>query len=159
VAEVRAAVRGDESRQCVGIEWRGGGNPKLTNRSMQLESLAPLLSLDVRLVALRQNPTPEERRWLDAHGVVQLDPYMMNFISTAAVIQNLDTVVTIDTSIAHLAGAMGRRTIILLPYAAAWIWMEERADSPWYPSVTLIRQNAPGDWGSCLATLQSILQQ
>lgn len=157
--EIRDSVRGRSTGRCIGLQWRGGDNPRLINRSMPIELLGSISGKGDRLVSLRQEPSAAEAKWLDDFAVARLDELMTSFLDTAAVIENLDIVVTVDTSIAHLAGAMGKRTIILLPFAAAWIWMEERADSPWYPSVTLIRQNAPGDWGSCLATLQSILQQ
>jgi ADP-heptose:LPS heptosyltransferase len=124
---------------------------------MPVEMLSSIAERDDRIVSLRQECTDAEMQWLDRFGVARLDSLMQNFVDTAAVIENLDTVVTVDTSIAHLAGAMGKRTFVLIPYAAAWVWMEGRVDSPWYPSVTLIRQNAPDDWESCLATLATML--
>lgn len=151
VSELRKVVRGSEARRCIGIQWRGGKNPKLANRSMPIEFLSDLIRADYRSVSLRQSPSEEESRWLDSHDLVRLDSLMNNFVDTAAVIQNLDVVVTVDTSIAHLAGAMGVPTLLLLPYSAAWVWMEDRSDSPWYPSITVIRQPSPGDWHSCIA--------
>ncbi|MBM4192531.1 MAG: tetratricopeptide repeat protein [Gammaproteobacteria bacterium] len=157
VAAFRETVRGQSMERCIGVQWRGAGNPRLINRSMPIESLSALARHSDRIVSLRQEPTDAEAQWLDGMGIVRLDSLMMSFIDTAAVIENLDIVVTVDTSIAHLSGAMGKRTFVLIPYAAAWVWMEGRADSPWYPSVTLIRQRAPGDWASCLAALELML--
>ena len=157
VLEIRDNVRGSGARRCIGIQWRGGGNPKLANRSMPIDSLSDLIGPQCRIVSLRQTPSDEEIQWLDSHGVVRLDPLMTNFVDTAAVIQNLDMVVTVDTSIAHLAGAMGVPTLLLLPYSAAWVWMEGRSDSPWYPSLTVIRQPSPGDWRSCIVEAERLL--
>jgi len=156
VDAVRDVVKG-QAKRCIGVQWRGGGNPRLANRSMPMEMLSSIAERDDRIVSLRQECTDAEMQWLDRFGVARLDSLMQNFVDTAAVIENLDTVVTVDTSIAHLAGAMGKRTFVLIPYAAAWVWMEGRVDSPWYPSVTLIRQNAPDDWASCLVTLATML--
>jgi Flp pilus assembly protein TadD len=84
-------------------------------------------------------------------GLPDLTPLMTDYAETAALIDNLDLVITVDTSVAHLAGALGKPVWILLPHAPDWRWMLGRSDSPWYQSVRLIRQPAPGDWGSVLA--------
>ena len=76
-----------------------------------------------------------------------------DFAETAALIAQLDQVISIDTVAAHLAGALGRSTFTLLPYAADWRWLERRADSPWYPSLGLLRQSWPDDWRSVVQVL------
>jgi 2-polyprenyl-6-hydroxyphenyl methylase/3-demethylubiquinone-9 3-methyltransferase len=77
-------------------------------------------------------------------------PELHDFADTAAVLANLDVVITVDTSVAHLAGAMGKPVWVLLPFSPDWRWMLERSDSPWYPSMRLFRQTEPGAWGAVL---------
>jgi hypothetical protein len=86
-----------------------------------------------------------------------LTPWMTDYAETAALIENLDLVITVDTSVAHLAGALGKPVWILLPHAPDWRWMLGRSDSPWYPSARLFRQPAPGDWSSVLAQAMGAL--
>jgi len=75
---------------------------------------------------------------------------LRDFADTAALIMQLDLVITVDTSVAHLAGALGKEAWILLPFMPDWRWLLDRADSPWYDSVRLFRQPGAGDWGSVL---------
>ena len=76
-----------------------------------------------------------------------------DFDGTAALLAELDLVVTVDTSIGHLAGALARPTFVMLPFAADWRWRTTRTDSPWYPTLRLFRQDAPGDWESVVAAV------
>jgi ADP-heptose:LPS heptosyltransferase len=80
-----------------------------------------------------------------------------DFGDTAALAQNLDLVISVDTSVAHVAGALARPTWLLLPWMPDYRWMLERPDTPWYASVRLFRQPAPGDWGSALAAVRRAL--
>jgi hypothetical protein len=82
-----------------------------------------------------------------------------DFSDTAALIQNLDLVITIDTSVAHLAGALGKPVWVMLPYVADWRWMLDREDSPWYPSMKLFRQPKAGDWEAVVARVAAELRR
>jgi hypothetical protein len=82
-----------------------------------------------------------------------------DFSDTAAFIQNLDLVISVDTSVAHLAGALGKPVWTLLPFVPDWRWMLNREDSPWYPTMRLFRQPAPGDWGSVIERLKDALDE
>jgi ADP-heptose:LPS heptosyltransferase len=81
------------------------------------------------------------------------------FIDTAAIMQSLDLIITADTSIAHLGGALGRPTWVLLKHVPDWRWLLTRDDSPWYPSLRLFRQDADGDWASAVAKAADALQR
>jgi ADP-heptose:LPS heptosyltransferase len=75
-----------------------------------------------------------------------LTDQLQDFADTAALICNLDLIITVDTAVAHLAGALGRPVWVLLPFAPDWRWLRNRSDSPWYPTMRLFRQPVPGDW-------------
>jgi hypothetical protein len=161
--ELRAAWRrGIEKRDGlnVGIVWHGSNYWCRTNpfgrRTMPLEALRPLAELPgVKLYSLQCGPGREELR----HGpepfpAIDLAP---DFDNTAAAILALDAVVTIDTSIAHLSAALGQTTYVMLPYSSCFRWGKEGEDCPWYRSVKLFRQAAPGDWNSVVAAVASRL--
>ena len=80
-------------------------------------------------------------------SLIDAAPLLTDFAATAAVLADVDLVITVDTAVAHLAGAMGKPTCLLLPHVADWRWMTGRSDTPWYPSLGLFRQPSPGDWG------------
>jgi tetratricopeptide (TPR) repeat protein len=139
----------------VGIVWRGSSynscNPYAC-RSMALEDLRPLTEIPgVNLYSLQRGPGSEElRQGNPAFPAIDVAP---DFPKAAAAIAELDLVVTIDTSIAHLAGALGKLTYVMLPYDACFRWMMDRADSPWYPSLRLFRQTKPGQWSDVVAAV------
>jgi ADP-heptose:LPS heptosyltransferase len=96
---------------------------------------------------------------LARRDIVDLAPELTNFAETAAVVVNLDLVLTVDTAVAHLAGALGRRCWVMLPFAPDWRWLTRREDSPWYPDLRLFRQPAPGDWDSVIANVREALSE
>ena len=131
----------------IGLAWAGKERP-YPNRSCPPEYLAPLFGVNgTRFYSLQigerdRLPLPPEL----AAQVIDLTGNIGDFADTAALIANLDLVITIDTAVAHLAGALGRPVWVLLPKQADWRWLEGRDDSPWYPSMRLFRQGQPGDW-------------
>lgn len=149
----------DGQTRKVGIAW--SGNPKLVRdrqRTIAIDRLAPLMELPgLSFVTLNPTTTPEEETRLAALGVVHLAREFADFADTAAVISNLDLVISVDTAVAHLAGAMGKPVWILLPFVPDWRWMLGRDDSPWYPSARLFRQETPGDWAGVVARVKQEL--
>jgi ADP-heptose:LPS heptosyltransferase len=81
------------------------------------------------------------------------------FDGTAALVSQLDLIITVDTSIAHLAGALARPTWVLLPFAPDWRWQTQRTDSPWYPTARLFRQPRPGAWDTVIRDVQAALRE
>jgi hypothetical protein len=138
----------DNGRLRVGICWAGNGaHVNNRRRSMSLRRLAKILSVpDVDFVCLQKEVDAAELTILNEHCVAPLGQEFRDFADTAAVVAMLDLVVTVDTSVAHLAGAMGKAVALLLPFSPDWRWMLDRTDSPWYPTMRLFRQTATDDW-------------
>jgi tetratricopeptide (TPR) repeat protein len=140
----------------VGIVW--AGRPTHTNddnRSTSLATFAPLADLSgVTLFSLQKGETQAQigNYWGRA-PLINLGPEIRDFGDTMAIVESLDLVVTVDTSVAHLAGAMGKPVWIMLPYAPDWRWLLHRDDSPWYPTARLFRQSATRDWQSVVAMI------
>ena len=82
-----------------------------------------------------------------------------DFTDTEALIENLDLIITVDTSVAHLAGALGKKVWTLLPFVPDWRWLLDRSDSPWYPTMRLFRQSSIGDWSEVISSLKDALVQ
>jgi tetratricopeptide (TPR) repeat protein len=138
----------------VGLAWSGNPTHKNdANRSIALAALAPLLAVPgVTFVSLQKDPRPADRDELARHAKIpDIGNELGDFADTAAVIEQLDLVITVDTAVAHLAGALGKSVWILLPFSPDWRWMLGRDDSPWYPTARLFRQPATGDWGSVVS--------
>jgi tetratricopeptide (TPR) repeat protein len=132
----------------IGLAW--SGNPRHTNdrnRSIALSRLRPLLRRDFQFVSLQRDLRPADREALEAEpGLRHFGDLLDDFDDTAALASLMDVVISVDTSVAHLAAALGRRTWILLPHVPDWRWLLGRSDSPWYPTARLFRQPARGDW-------------
>jgi ADP-heptose:LPS heptosyltransferase len=121
---------------------------------MALSVLAPLFELPVDWVCLQPDVRESDRAWLAAHPEVVLNqPALTDFAETASIIAGLDWVVTVDTAVAHLAGALGKSVWLLLPTGPDYRWLLERTDSPWYPTARLFRQCARGDWAGVVQRL------
>ena len=138
----------DHGRLRVGICWAGSGaHVNNRRRSMTLERFTKILSVrDVDFVCLQKEVGADELTILYEHRVVPLGREFRDFADTAAVVAMLDLIITVDTSVAHLAGAMAKAVALLVPFSPDWRWMLDRTDSPWYPTLRLFRQTAIDDW-------------
>lgn len=144
----------------VGVVWRAGNKSTVKGRDVPIETLEPLLSPRWNLLSLQKDPTEREAQWLQQVGVVRdFSALQEDFTDAAGLIDCMDLVITVDTSVAHLAGALGKETWVLLPYMADWRWMESRDDCPWYPSVRLFRQSSPGEWSAVMQRVKTSLDQ
>jgi len=155
----RLSAERESSKLRVGLAW--SGNPKHSNdhnRSLTLDVLASLFTLDVHFVSLQPYLRDADRAALATTHLTHFGDALRSFADTAALIESLDLVISVDTSVAHLAGALGRRVWILLPFVPDWRWLLDREDSPWYPSARLFRQPVAGDWASVIAQVLTALQ-
>jgi tetratricopeptide (TPR) repeat protein len=143
----------------VGVCWAGTSAHSNNNRrSLPLARFATVLSVpDVDFVSLQREVEDSDSAILRDYGVVELGREFEDFADTAAVLSMLDLVITVDTSVAHLAGAMAKATGVLIPFAPDFRWMLHRTDSPWYPTMRLFRQTAMGDWSEPLARIRQEL--
>lgn len=145
------ASLGERRAPRVGLVWSGNpNNPIDQRRSIALERWIPKLPPEFQYFCLQNEIRPADRAALEAsQRIVSLGEFP-SFESTAAFCECLDVVVCVDTSVTHLAGALGKRTWVLIPFVPDWRWMRDREDTPWYPSVKLYRQQRAGEWDEVL---------
>lgn len=141
----------------IGLVWAGNpAHPNDRNRSLPAAALRPVVTAaGGTAFSLQQGAA---RGALPLAGIVDLGLFA-DLAETAAVLAALDAVVSVDTAVAHLAGTMGKRCFLLLPAAADWRWLVGRSDTPWYPAMTLVRQDEPGDWQGAVHRLASLVMQ
>jgi len=143
-----------------GLVWSGErSHDNDLNRSLRLETLAPLFDLpSVRFISLQHELREEDAPVLQSCSQIsRIEEKFKDFADTAAALAQLDAVISVDTAVAHLAGAMGKPLFLLLPFAADFRWLRERADSPWYPTARLFRQPKFGEWVGAVAALRQEL--
>jgi tetratricopeptide (TPR) repeat protein len=142
---------GVRRRPRIGVAWRG--QQHLPHRSMPLAKLAPLLQCaSYEFHGLQKEMTEADREWLAANPLlIDHSAELQDFADTAAIAEEMDLVISIDTSVAHLAGALARPLWIMLPFSGDFRWLLDRGDSPWYPTARLFRQERPGDWDQVVA--------
>lgn len=129
------------------------------NRSLPLAQLAQALPETTAPFSLQVGPQRSDLEATGlAHRILDLSPVLTDFAATAAAIAHLDLVISVDTCVVHLAGAMAKPAWLLLPFYADWRWLLERQDSPWYPTMRIFRQPQPGDWQSVLVQLSAALE-
>jgi hypothetical protein len=119
-----------------------------------------LSHLDVELYSLQVGAhAADVTEYGFQHRLHDLSPQLRDFGETAAAIDQLDLIITVDTAVAHLAGALAKPVWVVLPFAGDWRWLLQREDSPWYPTMRLFRQASPGDWAGVMATLARTLSE
>ena len=145
----------------IGVVWSGNPEHKNDhNRSIGLSTLSPLLSADAHWISLQKESRQDDAALLSGlpHQVAFFGDELKDFSDTAAIIDRLDLVITVDTAVAHLAGAMGKPVWILLPYVPDWRWLLDRDDSPWYPTARLFRQDETRAWDNVIARVHEALR-
>lgn len=154
-----AALPPSSARPRVGLVWSGSpGHARDHLRSMAFAELLPLLDLPCEFHVLQQDVRGSDLPQLQNRiGPVLHRHSLPDFTATAALLQQMDLLLSVDTSVAHLAGALARPLWLLLPYAPDFRWLLERRDSPWYPSARLFRQPAPGGWPAVVAQVRQAL--
>jgi tetratricopeptide (TPR) repeat protein len=153
---------GNKARLRIGLVWSGSaihGNDH--NRSIPLKLFEPLFNLPIEMHSLQKEMRADDQVDLSNYDQIHFhQDNLKDFSDTAALIQEMDLVISVDTSVAHLAGAIGKTVWILLPFMPDYRWMLDRTDSPWYPSATLFRQPEVGDWsGVILEVTKKLLHQ
>lgn len=154
------------ARMRIGVVWQGNRDHQADMfRSVPLSELKPLAEMDgVQLISLQQGYGTEQLKNWQSERIIYCLPESVDkssgaFMDTAAILHHLDWVVTSDTSMAHLAGALARPTCVMLGYTPDWRWLEKRSDSPWYPTCRLFRQPHIGDWRSVVEQIKKFLSE
>ena len=164
------AKLGDKNKPRVGLVWSGGFRPNQpevwsvnSRRNIPLAKLAALKNPDIEFYSLQKGQPAESElaelisdNW-GGPNLVDYTSLLNDFSDTAALIENLDLVISVDTSTAHLAGALGKPVWILNRFDTCWRWLLERTDSPWYPTAKLYRQQKAGDWDAVVQRVKADL--
>lgn len=148
---------GPKRRPRIGLVWSGRQYPPVNYpRDMPLSALQPLLALDADFISLQKDMSERDREV--ASRIASLDWHLIakagDFADTAALMSNLDLVVSVDTAVAHLAGALGRPVWLLNRFASCWRWLQRGSRSAWYPSMRIFRQRAVGDWSGVMSEVR-----
>lgn len=152
---------GRRVRPRIGLAWRGQAQFALrAERDIPVKLLAPLTRLPADLVSLQTQVPPDDQEQLASLAqIVGYGEQLNNFADTAALIDNLDLVISVDTAVAHLAGALGKPVWILNRHVPCWRWLRDREDSPWYPTARLFRQAVAGDWAAVIEQVHAVAQE
>ncbi|MEO8223709.1 MAG: tetratricopeptide repeat protein [Gammaproteobacteria bacterium] len=150
---------GAHGRPRIGLAWAGSADhANDRHRSLRLDQLLPLLEAPAEFISLQKDYRDGDLALMTHSGRLRdCSPDLGDFADTAGLLAQLDLVITVDTSVAHLAGALGRDVWLLLPFGPDYRWLLERADSPWYPTMRLFRQPAFGDWDAVVRAVAAAL--
>lgn len=161
IAEKSSLFLKHSSHYKIGLVWKGNPNNRLDfSRSMSLNDLKPLTELpDIQFFSLQKEITESERAFCQAHHIISLSESLEDYRDTAACIAQLDLILSVDTSVAHLAGAMGRPVWILLSTFPHWPFELSGTVNAWYPSMRSFRQTKEGDWGSLICGVRAALEK
>jgi len=150
--EIKTEKEKDNSKKNklkIGVCWAGNPSHKNNhNRSMSIPDMSKLFSLPFEFHSLQKEVSQESLSILKKFNIIDHHNSLEDFSDTAKLIDKIDIIISVDTVIAHLAGALGKKTFLLLPDKSSFLWMDEREDSPWYPTIKIFRQKILGDWQS-----------
>jgi len=156
-----AARLGPKDKPRIGIAWSGNpANQRDAWRSMTLEDMLPLTRLPAQFISLQKEIRPSDIGTLEHCGaqVTHFGPELTDFLESAGLASQMDLVIAVDTSVAHLCATIGRPIWILLAYVPDWRWLLDRDDNPWYPSARLFRQDETRDWPSVIQRVEAALR-
>lgn len=155
------AKLGEKAKPRVGLVWSGSTIHKNDhNRSLTLSKLLSYLNPNVEYVCLQKELRDIDKELLAQHIEIKyFGDGLEDFTDTAALCKLMDVVISVDTSVAHLAGTLGKPTWVLLPFIPDWRWLLDKDDNPWYPSAILYRQEKMGNWNSVLEKVKSDLEK
>jgi tetratricopeptide (TPR) repeat protein len=143
----------------IGLACSGQKNHKNdSNRSIPLNLFDPILDEKYEYFLIQKEVRPEDEKFLQSSVIQNMAHYIKDFSDTAAIIENLDLVICVDTSVLHLAGTLEKKSFLLLPFCPDWRWQVDRIDTPWYPSVKIIRQTSPDDWHQVICDLKAEIE-
>lgn len=150
---------GEKSRPRIGLSWSGSiSHTNDSNRSMPLTMLAPILCDAFEFHCIQKDLRPRNQEFMEHSRITSHTAELHSFLDTASLISEMDLIISVDTSAAHLAGALGKKLWLLLPFAPDFRWLDARKDSPWYPSACLFRQPDIDDWNSVIAKVNAELE-
>jgi hypothetical protein len=158
IAKWRSSIEQLQGKR-VALAWAGHArHPNDRNRSIDLKLFEPLFALEgISFISIQPDLRGGDDELLARHNITQVGGKLADMADTAAIVALADITIAVDTSVAHLAGALGREAWVLLPFSPDWRWTLSGEHSPWYPQVRLLRQSAPGDWPGVIAAVRDAL--
>jgi hypothetical protein len=154
-----AALGLPASTRKIGVVWKPGTLMKTApQRALTLQTMAPLLNQPgCAWFSLQKEPDPDKGPWVASGKLIDWADEFGDFNETASLAMNLDMIISVDTSVAHLAGGLGLPTWLLNRHASDWRWMRDREDSPWYPTMRIFTQKNAGDWDEVISRMSAVL--